>query len=373
MKRIMFLGAILFSFNFSTAQSQNDSWIISKALDIPDSQTISTDSIASYINSNFKTEEEKIRAIYAWVITNIRYSTDSANNINLSIDIHAKVTKALQRRKGICENYAAIFNELATKSGLTSFAISGYTKQNSAVDKIGHSWCAVLINKSWQLFDPTWDEGRETNTKYFMMPPAEFIQTHMPYDPLWQLLNYPVTKHQFNTGKFYKSKDSPYFNYVDSIKAYVQMDSLHKLRSSALRMQKDEIKNSMVQDNYNMIKMHIEMINQDKDVDLYNSSVADMNDATTVLNNFIQFRNNKFTPEKTDTELQTMLDGIDSKLKSSLKNLDEIDKSPATFTIGTDQVRERIKNLSDRIKEQEDFLRRYTSTQKNSRQFLFYK
>lgn len=373
MKKIVFFLLFLFIINFTRAQSNNNSWIISKALSIPTSKSTSTDSIASYIKANFNNDTEKIRAIYAWVTSNIRYSTDSSNNINLGENQDAKITVALRRRKGVCENYAAIFNDIVLKSGLSSFTVSGYTKQGGSIDKSGHSWCVVLIGKEWHLFDPTWDEGREMNTKYFMMPPAEFILTHMPYDPIWQLLDHPVTQRQFNTGNGFIKKDTPYFNYTDSINAYVQMDHLQKLQSSALRIQKDELNNSLVKDNYLGIKMHIEMIRQEKDVDLYNSSVADLNEATTILNIFIAYRNNKFTPEKTDTELQALLHGLDVRLSSSIKKLDEIDKSPATFTIGTDQVKERIKGLFIRIREQQDFVNRYTSTAKNSRQTLFYK
>jgi hypothetical protein len=151
------------------------------------------------------------------------------------------------------------------------------------------------------------------------------------------------------------------------------MDSLQKLQSSALRVLNEGLYNPLVKDNYNLIRMHIEIINQDKDVNLYNSSVADINDATAVLNNFIQYRNNQFNPERTDAELQSLLEGIDNKLRSSLSKLDEIDKSEATFTIGTQQVRERINALMANTKEEKDFVQRYTSTAKSNRPSLFYK
>ena len=121
----------------------------------------------------------------------------------------------------------------------------------------------------------------------------------MPFDPLWQFLNYPISHEQFYNGNFSKKPGTPYFNFSDSVTAFIQMDSLHRFQSSALRIQKQGLYNFRVKDNYNYIKMHIEMINQDKDVDLYNSSVADLNDVTTILNNFIQYRNKQFTPEKT--------------------------------------------------------------------------
>ncbi len=212
MKPILIACLFLFLLNFLKAQSFDEAWVIAKTLAIPKSLTNSTADISNYIKTNFKTDKEKALAIYAWVTANIRYSTDSANHINLGSDEEAKVTAALRRRKGVCENYAAIFNDIALKSGLTSFMVSGYTKQGSFVDKTGHSWCVALIDKSWQLFDPTWDEGRGMNVKYFMISPEEFIETHMPYDPLWQLSDHPITQRQFNTGNGYRGNNPPYFN-----------------------------------------------------------------------------------------------------------------------------------------------------------------
>lgn len=373
MKKIMLLLLLVFTLKLSKAQEINEfTEADNLALTIPDSKTNSTDSIARYIKSHLNSDAKKARAIYSWVTANIRYSSDSSNAINLGENQEAKITVALRRRKGVCENYAAIFNDICVKSGLRSFVVNGYTKQNGSVDKMAHSWCAALIDNAWYLFDPTWDEGR-TNSRYFMVQPSEFISSHMPYDPMWQLLNYSISHQQFYNSSFYKRNDVSYFNYVDSINAYFQMDSLHKLQSSALRILHGGLYNPLVKDNYNLIRMHIEIINQDKDVNLYNSSVADLNEATTILNNFIQYRNNQFTPEKTDAELQAMLDGIDNKLHSSLSKLDEIDRSEATFTIGTQQVREKINALMASSKEEKDFVQRYTSTAKSDRQSLFYK
>jgi len=171
---------------------------------------------------------------------------------------------------------------------------------------------------------------------------------------------------------YLKKNDNPYFNFSDSVTAYIQMDSLHKLQSTALRIQKYSLYNPLVKDNYNYIKMNIEIIDQDKELELYNSSMADLNEATTVLNNFIEYRNKQFTPGKTDAELRALLEGIDKKLDSSLKKLDEVDKSKATLTLGTEPVRNRINILLKKIKEQKDFLDRYLNTEKSGRKSLFY-
>lgn len=365
---MIYLLPLLFCFKLSIAQGSFEN----KSVRIPDSLSNSTKDIAKYIASHITGEEPKARAVYNWVTDNMKYDKDSSNIINAGIDPEAKITVALRRRKGVCENFAAIFNDICLKTGLNSFVINGYTKQSGSVDNAGHSWCTVFINKSWYLFDPTWDAGNSVSPQFFMLQPTEFINSHMPYDPLWQLLNYPVSHDQFYSGNIYKKNNSTYFNYMDSVATYMEMDSLHRLQSTVFRIQNQGIYNPSVKDNYNYVKMHVEMINQDHDLDLYNSAMADLNDATTILNNFIEYRNNQFTPEKADTELQTLLTETDGKIDSSLKKLDEVDKSQATLTLGTEPVRERLGTLAKKIQEQKKFLKEYLATPNPDRKKLFY-
>jgi transglutaminase/protease-like cytokinesis protein 3 len=50
-------------------------------------------------------------------------------------------TKILKSKKGVCSDYT-IFKEIANKVGIDTETISGYTKQNGAVDPMSHAWCA---------------------------------------------------------------------------------------------------------------------------------------------------------------------------------------------------------------------------------------
>jgi len=43
--------------------------------------------------------------------------------INFYEQKEEKISKPLKYRKGICENYAALFNDLCSKSGIKSFVI----------------------------------------------------------------------------------------------------------------------------------------------------------------------------------------------------------------------------------------------------------
>lgn len=364
MKKYGFLLLFLCCTNLLNAQSFDK-------VNIPAGLTFSTTDIAEYVKQNYDTERKKLWAIYTWVASNIKYDTDSANVINLGPDTEAKITSALRRRRGVCENYAAIFNDICLKAGLTSFVVDGYTKQNGSVDKAGHQWCAVFVDNMWLLCDATWDEG-SGNTKWFLVKPSDMIATHMPFDPMWQLLNYPVSHSQFYSSNFYSNKKQPFFNYADSITAYIKMDSLQKLKSSAYRIAQSGLYNTMVKNRHNFTKMNIEIIREDKDVALYNSAVAGLNDAMKIYNNFIEYRNKQFTPLLPDIALQAMLNGTDTQLSSAHKKLDEIEKTEATFTFSTEALRERLNTLALRIKAQKDFLALYLTTDAAGRQALFY-
>ena len=85
------------------------------ALRLPDSLTASTEKIASYIVSNFKTDNEKTRAIFIWVASNIQYDIENMYALNFYEEQKEKITKCLKNKKGICENYAAVFNDICLK------------------------------------------------------------------------------------------------------------------------------------------------------------------------------------------------------------------------------------------------------------------
>ena len=366
MRNLIFLISFTCCSIFSKAQSFDE-----RQVRIPADKTFSTADIAQYVHQNFNSERNKLLAIYTWVASNIKYDTDSAGVINLGLDHEAKITAALRRRRGVCENYAAIFNDICLRSGLTSFIVDGYTKQNGVVDKSGHSWCAVFTDNTWLLCDPTWDEGTD-NTKYFLVEPSVMIETHMPFDPLWQFLNYPVSHSMFYSGNIYSDKKQPYINYPDSVSVYIKMDSLERLRSTAFRIEQSGLYNNLVKNRHNQTKMNIEIIREDKDVDLYNSAVAELNTATTIYNNFVEYRNKQFTPAITDNALRALLYGIDAKLSSANKKLDVIAKTEASFKFSTDAIRDKLNVLAMRVTVQKDFLKTYISTAAANRASLFY-
>jgi hypothetical protein len=372
MKHLLFACILLACTTAGSQDYSGFSWVDQRAIAIPAAETVTTTAIANYINHHFSTEKEKFRAIYSWVTANIRYNTDSMYSINWGADETARVTTALRRRKGVCENYAAIFNDIALKTGLTSSVVTGYTKQNGTIVRTGHVWCAVLVDNKWFFCDPTWDEGFRGNARYFLITPEDFIETHFPFDPLWQLLPYRVTENDFARGFTMKKADAPLINFEDSIQAFLKLPPLEQLEAAAIRMQAAGVKNELQNNWLAYTKMKIAIVHGENDMELYNGAVADLNKATGIFNAFIQYRNNHFTPAKPDAEINSMLDPIATNILAAWEKINYMGKKVQNFQYDTGGLSERLVKLTARVQEQKDFLKRYFASNVADRGKLFY-
>ena len=100
MKLLLVAGLYIAMIQVVNGQDYNEfASVDRRALSMPASETKSSAGIATYVQANFKTDLEKLRAIYAWVITNIRYDTDSMYPINWSLGHEEQIAATLRRRE----------------------------------------------------------------------------------------------------------------------------------------------------------------------------------------------------------------------------------------------------------------------------------
>lgn len=350
-----------------------------KALSIPDSLTKSTEDIAKYISSNFSTDKEKVRAIFIWIATNIQYDIDNMFAINFYEQKSEKIAKPLKTHTGICENYAELFNDICLKSNIKSYVIEGYTKQNGFADYIPHAWCAAYIDNCWFMFDPTWGSGYIANNKfnkkindyYFKTLPTTLIKSHMPFDYLWQFLNYPITNQEFYEGKTAQNKSKPLFSYIDSIEFYNHQKYLDQLIFTAKRVEQNGVKNSLIFDRLQHLKLEIENYRNNLTVNSYNAAGVNYNDAITVFNQFIEYRNKRFIPERSDAEIQKMIDQAINKLLEAKATLDSLNNTDPNISTMIVQLNKLIDDAIPRVKEQKDWLQVYFSKGKSGRKSMF--
>lgn len=215
---LLFLYIACYSQNYEKVDRKIDSY---------GSDIKTTASLASKISSDFNTPEDKIRAVFYWIATNIRYDKYRYEN-NLSRYNEFKITDAVDQedynkkrenkyiqlcfedRKAVCHGYALIFKDVCDKLGLESVYISGFTKLE--VDDIGklsknslHAWNAVKLNGEWYLIDTTWSTSlsknkNESSNFYYFTDPKQFVLNHFPYKSKWQLLDQPISAKKFYRG-----------------------------------------------------------------------------------------------------------------------------------------------------------------------------
>lgn len=340
---------------------------------IPAAQTHSTAAIAGYVQNNFTTDRDKLEAIYGWVTANIRYDKDSMYNINWGVDEHTKAASTIRRRKGVCENFATVFTDIASKCGIPAYTITGYTNVSGNIKSTGHSWSAVQFNNQWLLCDPTWDAGAGGHTNWLLVSPEIFIETHMPFDPLWQLLPQPLLPREFNDGRSGAKKNTVVWNVADSVDRYMQLDSLQQLEATSRRIKQAGITDEMTAVWRKYLDMKIAIVYGDQDMNYYNGAVADLNKATAIFNTFVQYRNNRFIPARPDVETASMLNPIDKLLAAASKKIKHIGESVENAQYDTGSIQDRLNRLATRVAEQQTFLKQYVTSEVANRDKLFYK
>jgi hypothetical protein len=363
----LFLFFTTFFLVFQNGFTQNNSQFEDVYVNIPSSETTTITGISTFINNHFDSDDKKIAAIYNWIISNIKYDADSIHYVILDEDNEQRATFALRRKKGVCENFAAIFNELCTKCGIASFAIEGFTKQMGSIDRTPHVWCAAFTDNQWKFYDPTWDAGfitnghfiKEIRSNYFRISPEYFIQTHLPFDPLFQFLNYPITYKEFISGNSKQGGQKLYFNYVDSINAYKKMDRLTQYLSTFSRINGTGWPTSKIDTKLKRIKLEIELINQDTDVDLYNSAVSEYNEAIQFLNTFLSYRNNQFQPSKSKDEVEKLFEKTQELISSANFKLKKANGSKATLMLDTGDIQKKLDDLKINLDEQKIFFKNF--------------
>jgi hypothetical protein len=337
----------------------------------PKTVIYSTGQIAQYIEQHFTGNKEKIRAAYRWVTANIAYDKDSMLPINWSKNSTDKIAATLRRKKGVCDNFASVYTDILLKMNIRSFVVHGFTKGSGSPFNGAHSWCAVHLGQQWYLCDPTWDAAYTGIARYFLISPAQFIETHYPFDPLWQLLPQPLSLKEFEHAFMNGEKNKMYFNVTDSVNIFLALDSLQQLEAAARRMKTAGLNQESLKTWYAYNQMNIAIIYGEQDMQLYNAAVADLNKANAFLNAFIEYRNQLFKPAKTDSATRNMLQPVSGLINDALKKTAAIGLAKENFQYDTALLYERIKAVKKRLEEQNNFLKNYFES--NDREKFFYR
>jgi len=185
-------------------------------------ESFETPEAFSYLlTRDFTSEDDKVRAIYTWLIQNVTYDPEEYKKFNYSFknfrERNAKeektrnkiILRTLQQGKAVCEGYAFVFEKMCQLQGIDNYLVRGDTKTHfndiGRPFKKNHLWNAAKVSGVWQLFDATWGAGKyrekfikEPTYKYFKIAPRQLLKSHFPSMKEDQFLKDPIDFSNFS-------------------------------------------------------------------------------------------------------------------------------------------------------------------------------
>ena len=105
--------------------------------------------LADEICVDCDTDEEKVKAIYEWMIHNFEYDYECEPIVQ-----YFNVHKTLRTHKGVCYDFAHLFASICRSHNIPCYVVDGDKRENV---QYHHTWNRVYFNGSWWNVDITFD------------------------------------------------------------------------------------------------------------------------------------------------------------------------------------------------------------------------
>lgn len=373
MTRFFIKTVFLISLSWNSFAQQN---VQERSFSIPSVNCLSIDSLSSYIQQNFKTDNDKTRAIYLWVTNNISYDVPRFLARDKEPKMPPQTTREVFTSKSaVCQGYSELFVELCNNAGIKAFKVSGYTKKKREISPVSHAWVAAVLDGGWFLFDPTWGAGyvrNETFVKrvtdsFYKVLPAKFIGDHMPFDPMFQLLPYPLTTREFIEGSPASGKSI--FNFNDSIKQHTQLIPQLQFAAELRRMETAGIQNGIVTEHQAFLKRQLQSI---ESKDAFNEAQVLFKRGLFLYNQYVSYKNNRFS-SITDKDLKLQIDSIELCIRSSRSLISELNPTNDKNRDSKANIIATIERFWTKFIDEQQFVEKYLATNMENRKQLFRK
>jgi hypothetical protein len=261
---IFFLGLLTLSV---LAQNEENPVFLNQK--VPKSDRSDVVSLSRYLTKDFSNDSMKVVSIASWIVRNISYDYKTLK----SGDWKKRSTKKiLKKRKALCGGFSELFNELCFEAGIRSETVIGYTKSwnyepYDSLIRAEHAWNIVKIDGKWVPIDLSWSTGyfvrkkqkcrkklylwfnipytikykfiNELTYKYMFASPNQFIKSHLPLQPYFQLLRTPVPLKVFekdSTNHYLNSADEKFeMNFDYEISRYNGLSEKDKHLKGAIQ------------------------------------------------------------------------------------------------------------------------------------------
>ncbi len=254
----LILSLFLLTISVSRGNAQDigfESWedprLKAHVLETPEEVEQEISTLHAYLSKGITDPAIQVRSFFLWITHNIQYDTEAALVLNENAKVSG-IAQVLKNKKTICTGYARLMRDLCQRSGIPCQTIDGYTKEftssQAKMNQPDHTWNAVKIKEQWQLMDVTWAASIHQNPTgfphknldyYYLQPASKMLEDHLPADPMWQLLDCPISIQEFQEESesiaSLLTEKEPCYYLSDSLKNYEQLSKQGQLVKSLER------------------------------------------------------------------------------------------------------------------------------------------
>lgn len=336
-------------------------------------------SVVSETIRKIEFSEDTIKSVYDWVAGNIKYDVKKMkeneergrsrkkSGFKSEEEYHNHLLKlVVKNKKGVCEDYSLLFDAIVKELGYESYIIEGYTKNKKGKlsKRIGHAWNAVRIDDSWKLFDLTWGAGyvedekrfvRKYNQEWYDTRPEEMIKTHMPYDPIWQLSENPVSYENFEKNTPVSDSGVKY-DYMKLIDEYLVKERKDQLQDQVDRSRALGEGIRLIEKWRRNLTKNIGHYGVKDQYQLLNEATENSKRAVELLNKYIDCRNQRFEGKCSADVARQYLEDARFDAQSASEVYESAEVSGRTATSNLSKSKKHIRSLLDTIDEQLKYL-----------------
>jgi transglutaminase/protease-like cytokinesis protein 3 len=360
LKHFGLLILFLTSLQLLATQAEPDWKQIEAIFQKENSKFNSINALADFINKHFPEEKEAAAAIYWWLGNNITYDVQAYRQAGNTRNESPQtiIERTFKQRKGVCEGYAGIMDSVLRLLHIPSFSIGGYTRQGEIISPVPHAWVAAKIDQKWMLFDPTWAAGSLVGKRFetrfdpgfFLVEPEQMRLTHMPYDPIWQFSERPLSHQDFIHSKFQKTDLMEVFAYADSITAYENLDQNAKMLAEYHRILRYYYPHKAINNRLDFLSQNLEIARYNQEVDLLNQATTSYNQAATSYNEWVDWHQQN-GPRHSETSDRLLLDS-GKNLANSLGLLQHLQQASPELSKGVRSLDKAVNSLKKQLEKE---------------------
>ena len=182
-------------------EMQNDKYAFHFVLDLQYYTTAAQESeldtavnnLLSQLGVSGKSEYQKVKAIYDYMINNITYDEAHLNDETYTLKFTAYA--ALKNKTAVCQGYATLLYRLLLEAGVDCRVIAGET------DNGGHAWNIAKLGSVYYNLDATWDAGYD-DYAYFLRNSEGFADhyRYLEYATTQFHTDYPMSATDYEEG-----------------------------------------------------------------------------------------------------------------------------------------------------------------------------